>query len=56
MNRIQPCEECGCPTLYHSPRSSGGGPVRMVCEQCSRTRSQEVVCRIEGDDRDDHRR
>ncbi|HEY6238563.1 MAG TPA: hypothetical protein VIZ68_05200, partial [Thermoplasmata archaeon] len=50
MNRSQPCEVCGCPTLFHTPRPSGdGGPRRMVCEECSRTKHAEQVCGSEVD-------
>jgi hypothetical protein len=48
MNRLQPCERCGCPIAFHVPRSDpAGGPRRMVCEECSRTTHTEVVCGTE---------
>ncbi len=48
MNRLQPCENCGCPVLYHVPRPVEGGGVAMVCAECSRTAGRDVVCRTEG--------
>gem|GEM_PF-4088712 len=48
MNRIQPCDQCGCPVLYHTPRPNPGGGVQMVCGECSRRAGRDVVCRVEG--------
>jgi len=51
MNRMQPCDVCGCPTLFHSPRRTPGatGPARMVCEDCTRKTGREQVCGVDED-------
>jgi ribosome-binding protein aMBF1 (putative translation factor) len=47
MNRLQPCEQCGCPTLYHVAKATPEGAVQMVCAECSKTRGREVICRVD---------
>ncbi len=45
MNRLAPCDACGCPILFHTPRPApGGGPALMVCAECSRATGRERVC------------
>jgi hypothetical protein len=56
MNRLQPCEQCGCPTLYHVPRPGANGATQMVCAECTKTSGHEVVCRAEADAPDAQRR
>ena len=47
MNRMMPCDQCGCPILFHVPRTGTDGVRRMVCEECSKKTRTEVVCGVE---------